>query len=253
MTRPTQVKRRRALASRVGLALGLALMVLAGACDDSSPTEPELPGLGPEIVFLDASLTDLEETITALIEETHADARAVLPIGMTRFTVAGNALRSIPGWGMGGYALSPNDVELAFDPEFPGLASVLESRLPQLVAHELHHTARQGEIGPWGTLLESIVSEGLADHFAVELLGVPLAPWSMAFPQSQTSRYLERARPEFDSVRFDFEAWFFGVGTDLPVWTGYTLGYRIVRDYQQANPGRSAGDLVSTPADAFRP
>jgi uncharacterized protein YjaZ len=92
----------------------------------------------------------------------------------------------------------------------------------------------------------------LADHFAVELLGVPVPPWSRAFPESSTERYLDRATPLLDSSSFDRSAWFFGTGTDLPRWTGHTLGYRLVERYQAANPG-SAADLVDTSADVFRP
>jgi uncharacterized protein YjaZ len=105
---------------------------------------------------------------------------------------------------------------------------------------------------PYGTLLEALVFEGLADRFALELLGGAPPPWIEAFPEQQTDAYIERARPELDQF-FDFEAWFFGIGSDLPRWTGYTLGYRLVGDYKAENPGSTAASLVHTPAEAFRP
>jgi len=94
--------------------------------------------------------------------------------------------------------------------------------------------------------------EGLADHFAVEILGTPLQPWSQAFPESETDFYLDLARPDFDSATFDYQGWFFGADPRLPHWAGYTLGFWIVDDYQ-ARTGRSAAQLVNTPAEAFRP
>ena len=97
-----------------------------------------------------------------------------------------------------------------------------------------------------------MISEGLADHFAIELLDAPVPPWSRAFPESSTERYLDQATPLWDSSSFDRSAWFFGTGS-LPRWTGYTLGYRLVERYQSANPGQSAADLVHTSADVFRP
>lgn len=77
-------------------------------------------------------------------------------------------------------------------------------------------------------------------------------PWSEAFPESQTDHYLDLARPELDSASFDFFAWFLGGDSRLPQWTGYTLGFWLVADYQ-ARTGRSAAELVNTLAEAFRP
>jgi uncharacterized protein YjaZ len=121
------------------------------------------------------------------------------------------------------------------------------------VAHELHHVKRWRGPGYGRTLLEAMVSEGLADHFSIELLGAPVPPWSDAFPRDQTTQLLERARPEFDSTSYDHERWFFVASPTLPRWTGYTLGFRLVEAYQAAHMGATAADLVNTPAGAFRP
>jgi len=97
-----------------------------------------------------------------------------------------------------------------------------------------------------------MVSEGLADHFGIGLTGSPLPPSCTAFPASETAVYLAEARPALDDPGYDHSAWFFGVGTDLPRWTGYTLGYRMVGDYLAAHPGSSAVSLAAAPAGAFR-
>ncbi len=91
------------------------------------------------------------------------------------------------------------------------------------------------------TLLEALVSEGLADHFAIELLEVPVPPWSDALPWTETAHYLELAQPEFDSVEYGHPRGFFGSSPDLPCWTGYTLGFRLVESYQAARVGVSSG------------
>ena len=75
------------------------------------------------------------------------------------------------------------------------------------------------------TLLEAMISEGMADHFAIELLDSPIPPWSDAFPEDRTDFYLARAELELDSTTFDFNNWFFGPSFDLPRWSGYTLSF----------------------------
>jgi uncharacterized protein YjaZ len=121
------------------------------------------------------------------------------------------------------------------------------------VAHEAHHAARWRGPGYGTTLLEALVTEGLADHFAIERLGVPVPPWSNAVAREETARYIEEARPHFDSSSYGHSRWFFGTDPALPRWVGYTLGFRLVEAYQQENPGASAAELVHIPADAFRP
>lgn len=232
-------------------ALGLTI----GACDGSSPTDPGRSTMAAVQIRIDdpaGLFAEHHAAIRGLVEETSAKVRSAIPIDPVSFVVVADRARSIAGYGLGAYTLGPHDVEIVVDPEYAGLGAVLPERLPPAVAHELHHAVRWRGPGPWSTLLEALVFEGLADVFAVELLGTPLQPWSDAFPESETARYLDRARPELDDGGFDFFAWFLGSGTELPRWTGYTLGFRLVRAHQ-ARTGRSAAQLVHTPAEAFRP
>ena len=96
-----------------------------------------------------------------------------------------------------------------------------------LLVHELHHCLRWRGPGTGQTLLfEALISEGLADHFAMELLGAK-HPWSNAFPRDETAKFLALAQPEFDSTTYNHPRWFFGGDHTLPWWTGYTLGFRL--------------------------
>ena len=235
----------------LALTAGLAML---SSCDSGSPTAPAPAPSALTLVVRDAADLGAQlPAIEALLRQTFLEVDGALDVGPLTSVVTVDPARTIPGWGLGGYTLGPREIELVFDPQFPRLDELLTERLPHIVAHELHHAVRWRDPGPYRTLLEAMVSEGLADDFALELLGGPLPPWSNAFPRREGSRYLDRARPEFDSTRFDFGAWFFGLGTDLPPWTGYTLGYRLVRDYRADHPATPAAQLVSAPADAFRP
>lgn len=233
----------------------LAVLTGATACDGSSPSAPESSPPAASVVFVDPQALAAEQAaISALLQQTAERVGRVLPLGFVRFTVSTERARLIPGWGFGGYTVAPSEIDVIVDPAYPGLSQILPERLPPLAAHELHHAARWQGIGyPYATLLEALVTEGLADHFAVELTGSLIPPWCDAFPENQTEEYLDRARAELDSPMYDHAAWFFGRGAELPSWVGYTLGFRLVRDYLEAHPGSSAAGLVHASAEGFRP
>jgi hypothetical protein len=234
----------------------LAVSVLSPACDSgggSSPSGPDTSAAN-EIRLSDPNgqLRGQEATIRELVTSTLDRVNGVLPLTGVTITVIADASRAIGGYGLGGFTPNANTVEIYVDPAFPSLAQLLPDRLPPLAAHELHHAKRFRGPGYGSTLLEAMVSEGLADHFSIELLGAPVPPWSDAFPIDETARYLDLARPELDSTSYDHDRWFFSASPQLPRWTGYTLGFRLVEAYQAEHPG-TAADLVNTPADAFRP
>ena len=237
------------------LALTLALALLALGCHkSSSPTAPVAePPPAVTIEFVGTgSLADLEPTIRTLIQDTFDQAAGALDVERLRFVVSADTARSIPGWGLGGYTLGPTEIDIVIDPSFPGLESVLASRLPTVVAHEIHHTVRWRSPGPYGTLLDALVFEGMADHFAVQLLGADIPPWSEVLSQDDIDRYLAQAGPQLDNAGFDFGAWFLGT-REYPRWTGYSLGYFLVGDYLARHPQHTAASLVHEPPETFRP
>lgn len=234
---------------------GLVLALLALGCNHDSPTAPvdESPPPTASVIVLDSdALVEHQPVIRSLIQTTVEQAGGRLNLERLQFTVSTDVSRTIPGWGLGGYTLGPTEVEIVVDPAFSGLGSVLPSRLPSIVAHEIHHTVRWRSPGPYGTLLDAFVFEGMADHFAIELLGVEVPPWSMVLSPDEIDRFLRRAQPELDSLGFDFNAWFFGT-RDLPRWTGYSLGFHLIDQYLARHPERSAADLVHEPSETFRP
>ena len=242
---PGERRRARLLLAACGLAA-------ASACGTSAPAVPD-PQSAVVIAFVDpaGALAPRRDAIVRLIEQTLDRVSAAFAVGAVTITVDADPGGAIPGWGLGGYAPSGSVIEIFVDPAFPDLANVLDARLPMLVAHEMHHVARWRGPGYGSTLLEAMVSEGLADHFSIDLLGVAVPPWSQAFPEARHAEYLALAAPHFDAV-VNHGVWFFGASGEPPRWTGYTLGYRLVADYR-ARTGLSAAQLVNTPAGVFRP
>jgi len=237
---------------RLLLALSvLATPIMVGAGCDAAAADPGDNTI--RIVDPEGRLREHAVLIESLARETLAAVADRLSVVGVTITIAPDSEQAIAGWGIGGFTPDARTVNLYIDPEFPGLVGLLASRLPHLVAHELHHAVRHRRPGYGGTLLEAMVSEGMADRFAIELLGAPVPPWSDALTADEADRLLDLARPDFDAVGYGHAKWFFGTTTAVPRWTGYTLGYRMVRAYQGAHPEATAADLVAVPASAFRP
>jgi uncharacterized protein YjaZ len=238
---------------RVGVSALSTLLVLSG-CDGGSPTGPDRAAANDIRIDDPAGLLRTHEAaIRGILTSTLARVDEVLGLSGVVVTVRSDASRAIGGWGVGGFTGDARTVDIYIDPSFPGIGDVLADRLPPLLAHELHHAARWRGPGYGRTLLEAMVSEGLADHFSMELLNAPLAPWSDAIPRDRTAHFLDIARPELDSTSYSHDGWFFGANPTLPRWTGYTLGFRLVETYQGSHPGATAAQLVNASASAFRP
>lgn len=245
------------MAAREQLAILALFMAGAGlgACGGSGGGSPTGPSVAASIVRVDdpgGALREHETTIRELLESTAQQVSLALELSGVTIAVIPDRGRAIAGYGLGGFTPSGSLVEMYVDPSFPGLAQHLADRVPRLAAHELHHARRWRGPGYGRTLFDAIVSEGLADHFSVELLGEPPPPWSDAFPRDRTAHFFDLARPELDSSTYDHERWFFSASPTLPRWTGYTLGYRVVEAYKASRPGTTAAQLVTTPAEAFR-
>jgi uncharacterized protein YjaZ len=237
----------------IGALAGVGLIIFGG---DESPVPPT--DLGPDITFVDpdGKLAAHTAAITDLIEDTYTRAATLLDVDGVRLTVSPDIPRGVaPDYGVGYQFADVDSVVIAIDPWLPELGSVLPEQVPTMVAMALYDAARWRALGDqetW-TLLDDLVATGLSAHFAEELVGPPLPPWFDAFPATQNQEVMDRAIPELDTSDFDVDDWFFGGKTEIPVWAGFTLAYRMIETYQADNPGLAAADLVSTPAFVFRP
>jgi uncharacterized protein YjaZ len=126
------------------------------------------------------------------------------------------------------------------------------------LSHELLHVVRL-RMPDWEfTMLECMITEGLADHFMIEISNCEIPKWSQVLSEEEIKKYLVKIKPivlithdnwdqEFNEKYFD--PWFFGrTGEDpIPGWTGYSLGWRIVENYLKNHPGAKASNLVWLP------
>jgi hypothetical protein len=207
-------------------------------------------------VCLDLRQTPRTSAYHALLQSEVARTLATiapsLPVRDVRIIVVDNAAGAIPEIGLGGYTPSGSEVRLFVDPARADLADVIRRELLPLLAHELHHAMRWRAVGYGTTLREAAVSEGLADHFALEVSGSPPPPWTHALDDAALARWVPRVA-EAGSGFYNHSLWFFGTTDTIPRWTGYAVGFELVRRYQAKAPGRSAASLVGEPAAQFVP
>lgn len=176
-----------------------------------------------------------------------------IPISNVDIVFYDNSEGTIPEIGIGGYAPSPHLVLIALDPKFANFERTVSEEIERTIAHELYHCLRARGPG-WGkSLLAAMVSEGLADHFDLEVNGGGPRLWDVALSDKQMFEWGEKAKKEYQNKNYTHNEWFFGSkdGTILR-WAGYTLGFKMVGDYLARNPGLKPSKLYDIKVEKFQ-
>ncbi|MES2216494.1 MAG: DUF2268 domain-containing putative Zn-dependent protease [Patescibacteria group bacterium] len=192
--------------------------------------------------------------LKSVAESAVLSVEKILPIRNIDIVLYDNARATIDEiGGVGGFTPNANTIFISLNPRHPRFKESLSDELTFTIAHELHHTIRWQKEVEGDTLLEALVFEGLADHFAQEITGRKFpSPWSQALTTEQKSVFLEKASKEWDRPTYDNAMWFFGATPEvIPRWTGYTIGYDLVAEYLKSHPGTTAASLVSADASLF--
>lgn len=102
------------------------------------------------------------------------------------------------------------------------------------------------------TLLDALITEGIADVFATEAHGDVSPPWIDALKPGANDGLWARVHRRLSvSDPTEIRRILFGDNDRVPVWTGYTVGYQVVKGYLQCNPGVQSSSLVSLPASTI--
>lgn len=151
--------------------------------------------------------------------------------------------------------------------QHPGMAMVMgwpnpvgNPRLPVAAAHELNHIVRFA-YEPWTpatTLGQYMIAEGLAEAFGLEVVGNEslIGPYSRALTPEQMEAVKPRFRAALQTTGFDvlrgyiFGDWaaeqFHYPKQGIPDYAGYTLGYAVVKAFQQRT-GKTATEATYIP------
>ena len=99
------------------------------------------------------------------------------------------------------------------------------------------------------TLVDAMVTEGIADHFATNMCTDVLPPWTDAFTPEQSERLWPRIRRRLEvSDMNEIRRMLFGDSDRIPTWTGYKYGYQIVETYLEKHGGVEPTSLVGLSA-----
>lgn len=168
-----------------------------------------------------------------------------LDINLINIVVYPNHDLTIPKIGAGGYA--PNDewIRISIDPlrREKDIERIIKTIIPLSIYHEMNHAARWNKPGYGYTLLDAIISEGLAIVFAEENWDSFTAPWG-EYKKEEIKKYLEilNKRNRSKDNTYNHAEWFFG--KSKPSWLGYKIGSFIIRIIKNNNPNIDLSELV---------
>ena len=105
------------------------------------------------------------------------------------------------------------------------------------VVHELCHAARWGKNDEWiKSLFDGLIFEGLACVFEAEFVKDRsekslFIKTILERTDEKNKKILEELRDQLDSNHYDYDTIFFNGNNELPRWSGYSLGYYLVKKY----------------------
>lgn len=143
--------------------------------------------------------------------------------------------------GVNGFASYANTIHI-----FISSTKFSYQSLKETVAHEFNHAVffyyRQSSLEL--TLLETFIFEGLAENFREETVGGKSSPWSQALSKKQCDLALLSLKHLVHSRKHSlYQNVFFG-GRKYKKWTGFSIGYRIVKSFRKTYPDKSWEEIM---------
>jgi uncharacterized protein YjaZ len=188
-----------------------------------------------------------------LITNGFKSINALMGIDQVLIRVVSEPNLVVPEIGMGGFNPSRDEVIIAINEKHRNLADAIDQGLVPVLAHELHHAKRRRSVGYGNSLLEAAVTEGLADHFAIEVTGIDPFPWSTALTAPDLEEWTNTASNTWNNPFYFHNRWFLGSDPSIPRWTGYAIGFDLVSNYLDANRDHRPSSLHDEPASSFEP
>jgi len=167
-----------------------------------------------------------------------------LSIKTLNVTIYPNKDWCIKQTGDGGYTANFDWIQVFIDPA-KSVSKIINLSFPATLYHEMNHARRMIKIGFGKTLLETVISEGLAIVFAEEMFKNFEAPWGK-YSEEEIKRLYKVFISHKDDENFNYQEWFLGFGK--PHWLGYKIGAHIVRGLKEKGKKFSSIKLVDTPA-----
>ena len=186
------------------------------------------------ITHANGNLDSKVETIEKAVKEAKQYAFSKLKIDWGIDLLVTNRLYDIiiPEDGVGGRTRTSDFIEFAIDEE-----KATENLISEMVAHELCHAARWGKNDEWiNSLFDGVISEGIATYLEAEFVKdrtekTVFIKTILERSDEENEKILDKLRSQLDLNYYDYNTIFFNGSNELPRWSGYSLGYYLVKKY----------------------
>lgn len=180
------------------------------------------------------NLSDKKEMIEKTVKVAEEYVFPKLKIDWDNDVLVTNRLHDIiiPEDGVGGLTITADFIEFAINQE-----KATENLISEMLVHELCHAARWGKNNELiSSLLDGIISEGIATYFEAEFIKnrnerTVFIQTILGRSDEENEKILDQLRDRLDSNEYDYNAIFFTGNNKLPRWSGYSLGFYLVKKY----------------------
>jgi uncharacterized protein YjaZ len=222
----------------------LALALACFACRNHPATIEYFEG--DDAIYSRAEFSQAERTaVQEIADRTVRDVRARLA-DLPKEIVVQIAVSKqvIPETGESGYVSLPNRITFSLDPHSPmgGALAIISAQLRPTLFHELHHMVRDGAV-PRATLMDAVVSEGLAIAFERDFAGVSV-PWG-TYDEATAAVWVRELRALPEST--PREPWLFR-HPDGRRWVGLRAGTYLADRAMRASR-KDAAELARMPTE----
>lgn len=134
----------------------------------------------------------------------------------------------------------------------PNARNEWQKHLISTVIHEIAHVLSREQF-EWNTILDSLIFEGLAEHFREQVSGGKKMPWTVAITKKDARHIIKKLEEKKILQTTDDEFYmdlFFG-GKKFKKWSGYTVGYFIIETVLRSKKYKVIDLLRRTPTMIF--
>lgn len=118
--------------------------------------------------------------------------------------------------------------------------------LQKQLAHEIAHAIALNFLER-KTVLDDLIFEGIAEHFRESYIGGRQAQWTKAISEEKAKKILAELKEKLLTIDLNLSRDLL-YGTDkYVVWTGYAIGYYIVKEYLRERKNRQWNELIKIP------
>lgn len=143
-------------------------------------------------------------------------------------------------------------IDVLLDADHANLVDIINRELTAVIAHELHHVIRQSAGIKNKSLIENLITEGLACHFETKFNDNTTLSFFDEIKHYDWQALYHQMQPHLEDIDFDYPVYFAGKDINqFPNRAGYWVGFNLVSQYISKHGG-CAVSLVDITAENMR-